>query len=153
MTYIEYMKQLWRSSELSPMPASEIALYAYIVHECNKRYWKMPLVCSTTKICGDLCMSRQTVITARRHLAERKLIAFTDGKSRHLLSNYTILKLTDDLTVDLTHIKDKDKDYYIKESNEKFDTKNKREYGFSKEKKNRRLCPAPSEGADYDSAF
>ena len=121
MTYIEYMNQLWRSALLSPMPASEIALFAYLVNESNKRYWKMPFACSTTRICEDLRLSRQTVITARKHLSERKLIAFTEGKSRHLPSNYTLLEWTDDLTVgltdnlthgltqDLTHIKDKDK--------------------------------------------
>lgn len=117
MTYIEYMNQLWRSALLSPLPASEIALFAYLVNESNKRYWKMPFVRSTTRICEDLRLSRQTVITARKHLAERKLIAFTEGKSRHLPSNYTLLEWTDDLTVGLTdnlthgltHIKDKDK--------------------------------------------
>lgn len=121
MTYIEYMNQLWRSALLSPLPASEIALFAYLVNESNKRYWKMPFACSTTRICEDLRLSRQTVITARKHLSERKLIAFTEGKSRHLPSNYTLLEWTDNLTVgltdnlthgltqDLTHIKDKDK--------------------------------------------
>jgi hypothetical protein len=102
MTYIEYMNQLWRSALLSPLPASEIALFAYLVNESNKRYWKMPFACSTTRICEDLRLSRQTVITARKHLAERKLIAFTEGKSRHLPSNYTLLEWTNDLTVGLT---------------------------------------------------
>lgn len=81
----------------------------------------MPFACSTTRICEDLRLSRQTVITARKHLSERKLIAFTEGKSRHLPSNYTLLEWTDNLTVgltdnlthgltqNLTHIKDKDK--------------------------------------------
>lgn len=54
MTYIEHMNQLWRSALLSPMPASEIALFAYLVNESNKRYWKMPFACSTTRICGNL---------------------------------------------------------------------------------------------------
>lgn len=44
MTYIEHMNQLWRSALLSPMPASEIALFAYLVNESNKRYWKMVCV-------------------------------------------------------------------------------------------------------------
>ena len=33
------MNQLWRSAMMSPMPASEIALFAYLVNESNKRYW------------------------------------------------------------------------------------------------------------------
>ena len=79
MTYIGCMNQLWRSAMMSPMPASEIALFAYLVNESNKRYWKVPFVCSTTRICDDLRLSRQTVITARKHLAERKLISFLRG--------------------------------------------------------------------------
>lgn len=157
MTYIEYMNQLWCSSLLSPMPASEIALFTYLINECNKRFWQMPIVCSTTRICEELRMSRQTVITARKHLAERKLIAFEEGKSRHLPSKYTMLELTDNLTVDLTdgltHIKDKDKDSFIKESCEKFDSKNDGNYGYIKRKENRRICPAPADGTDYDGAF
>ena len=96
----------------SPMPASEIALFAYLVNECNKRFWQMPFACSTTRISDDLRVSRQTVITAREHLVKRKLISFTEGKSRHLPSTYTLTNWTDDLTVELTdgltHIKDKD---------------------------------------------
>ena len=40
MTYIDYMNQLWRSSDKVPMPASEIALYTYLVNLCNLQYWK-----------------------------------------------------------------------------------------------------------------
>ena len=36
MTYIGCMNQLWRSAMMSPMPASEIALFAYLVNESNK---------------------------------------------------------------------------------------------------------------------
>lgn len=96
----------------SPMPASEIALFAYLVNECNKRFWQMPFACSTTRISDDLRVSRQTVITAREHLVKRRLISFTEGKSRHLPSTYTLTNWTDDLTVELTdgltHIKGKD---------------------------------------------
>ena len=96
----------------SPMPASEIDLFAYLVNECNKRFWQMPFACSTTRISDDLRVSRQTVITAREHLVKRRLISFTEGKSRHLPSTYTLTNWTDDLTVELTdgltHIKDKD---------------------------------------------
>ena len=112
MNYIGLMNQMWRSAMKSPMPASEIALFAYLVNECNKRFWQMPFACSTTRISDDLRVSRQTVITAREHLVKRRLISFTEGKSRHLPSTYTLSNWTDDLTVELTdgltHIKDKD---------------------------------------------
>ena len=154
---------------MSPMPASEIALFAYLVNESNKRYWKMPFVCSTTRICDDLRLSRQTVITARKHLAERNLISFIEGKSRHVPSNYSILEctdgqtdsmthdLTDDLTDDLTPIKDKDiyqnKVSFKEERCAIFDSKKGRENRISKRKENRRSCPVPAEGADYEGAF
>jgi hypothetical protein len=117
MNYIGLMNQMWRSAMMSPMPASEVALFAYLVNECNKRYWQMPFACSTTRISDDLRVSRQTVITAREHLVQRNLISFTEGKSRHQPSTYTLINWTDDLTVeltdglthDLTHLKDKDK--------------------------------------------
>ena len=165
MTYIDYMNQLWRSALLSPMPASEIALYAYLVNECNKRFWKMPFACSSTRISEDLRISRQTLITARKHLAERRLITFSEGKSRHLPSKYTMLEWTDDLTEgltegltdnlthDLTHIKDKDKELFIRKSSENFNSKKESKNGFSKQKENRRICSVTTEGADYDSTF
>lgn len=148
---------MWRSAMMSPMPASEIALFAYLVNESNKRYWKMPFACSTTRICDDLRLSRQTVITARKHLAERKLISFIEGKSRHVPSNYSILECTDgqtdSMTHDLTPIKDKDKELFIRKSSENFNSKKESKNGFSKQKENRRICPVTTEGADYDSTF
>lgn len=146
---------------MSPMPASEIALFAYLVNECNKRYWQMPFACSTTRISDDLRISRQTVITAREHLVKRNLISFTEGKSRHLPSTYTLIKWTDDLTVelteglthDLTHLKDKGKDNYLRKSSENFDERKEYRNGAVKRKENSGLCPIPTEGADYDTAF
>ena len=161
MTYIGCMNQLWRSAMMSPMSASEIALFAYLVNESNKRYWKMPFACFTTRICDDLRLSRQTVITVRKQLAERKLISFIEGKSRHVPSKYTMLEWTDDLTNnltdglthDLTLIKDKDKELFIRKSSENFNSKKESKNGFSKQKENRRICPVATEGADYDSTF
>lgn len=146
---------------MSPMPASEIALFAYLVNECNRRYWQVPFACSTTRISDDLRISRQTVITAREHLVQRNLISFTEGKSRHLPSTYTLIKWTDDLTVeltdglthDLTHLKDKNKDNYLRKSSENFDDRKEYRNGAVKRKENSRLCPIPTEGADYDTAF
>ena len=102
MNYIGYMNQLWRSALVEPMPASEIALYAFIVNECNLRFWRMPIQCSTVRICESLRISKQTLNVAREHLSQRGLIHFTPGKSRHLPSKYILLELTDDLTAHMT---------------------------------------------------
>ena len=142
----------------SPMPASEIALFAYLVNECNKRFWQMPFACSTTRISDDLRVSRQTVITAREHLVKRKLISFTEGKSRHLPSTYTLTNWTDDLTVELTdgltHIKDKDKDNLMKGDSTTFSNK-ERERNNENNTQNRRrgIKEIHATASSYEGSF
>ena len=36
MTYIDYMNQFWRLAAYESFAASEVALYAFLVNECNK---------------------------------------------------------------------------------------------------------------------
>ena len=142
----------------SPMPASEIALFASLVNECNKRFWQMPFACSTTRISDDLRVSRQTVITAREHLVKRRLILFTEGKSRHLPSTYTLTNWTDDLTVELTdgltHIKDKDKDNLMKGDSTTFSNK-ERERNNENNTQNRRrgIKEIHATASSYEGSF
>lgn len=142
----------------SPMPASEIALFAYLVNECNKRFWQMPFACSTTRISDELRVSRQTVITAREHLVKRRLISFTEGKSRHLPSTYTLTNWTDDLTVELTdgltHIKDKDKDNLIKGDSKNLSIK-ERERNNENNTQNRRrgIKEIHATASSYEGSF
>lgn len=143
---------------ISPMPASEIALFAYLVNECNKRFWQMPFACSTTRISDDLRVSRQTVITAREHLVKRKLISFTEGKSRHLPSTYTLTNWTDDLTVeltdDLTHIKDKDKDNLIKgDSNNLSNKERERNNENNTQNRRRGIKEIHATASSYEGSF
>ena len=158
MNYIGLMNQMWRSAMKSPMPASEIALFAYLVNECNKRFWQMPFACSTTRISDDLRVSRQTVITAREHLVKRRLISFTEGKSRHLPSTYTLTNWTDDLTVELTdgltHIKDKDKDNFKKGDSTFFSNK-ERERNNENNTQNRRrgIKEIHATASSYEGSF
>lgn len=158
MNYIGLMNQMWRSAMKSPMPASEIALFAYLVNECNKRFWQIPFACSTTRISDDLRVSRQTVITAREHLVKRRLISFTEGKSRHLPSTYTLTNWTDDLTVELTdgltHIKDKDKDNLIKGDSKNLSIK-ERERNNENNTQNRRrgIKEIHATASSYEGSF
>lgn len=121
MTYIDYMNQLWRSAMAEPIPSSGIALYAFLVNECNARFWKMPVQCSTVRICDSLRISRQTLTEARELLHRRGLISFSLGRSRFIPPDYLLLELTDSLTQrqtlhetdGVTHIiKDKDKNNF-----------------------------------------
>ena len=112
MTYIDYMNQFWRVALDQPITASEVALYAFLVNMCNTRYWNMPVPCSTVYICEKLRMSKQTVMTARSRLAEKGLIKFSEGKSRYIVSEYSLLELTANLTHDWTlNNKDKEKEH------------------------------------------
>lgn len=158
MNYIGLMNQMWRSAMKSPMPASEIALFAYLVNECNKRFWQMPFACSTTRISDDLRVSRQTVITAREHLVKRRLISFTEGKSRHLPSTYTLTNWTDDLTVELTdgltHIKDKDKDNLIKGGSKNLSIKEKERNNDNNTQNRRRgIKEIHAAASSYEGSF
>ena len=145
MTYIDYMNQFWRASSMEYMSASEVALYAFIVNECNLHRWDMPVPCSTVRICEVLHMSKQTLCTARKNLARRGLITFTDGRSRHVPSKYSLLEWTDDLTVELTDgltadftlLKDKEKDNFIKSDSKNFSFK-EREKTNANDSQNRR---------------
>ena len=102
MTYIGYLNQFWEAHEEYMFPSTVIALYAYLLNDCNRRNWKMPFACSTVIICEKLHISKQALLTARQQLAEAGLIRFTDGRSRFTPSKYTLLNLTDDLTVKRT---------------------------------------------------
>ena len=131
MTYIDYMNQSWRVALDQPITASELALYAFLVNMCNTRYWNMPVPCSTVYICEKLRMSKQTVMTARSRLAEKGLIKFSEGKSRYIVSEYSLLELTANLTHDWTlNNKDKEKEHFKPQNlNSRYDSasiKNKR---------------------------
>ena len=102
MTYIDYMNQFWRLAEYESFAASEVALYAFLVNECNKLHWQMPFSCPTFHVCNRLRMSKQTLVTARERLAKRNLISFTNGITRFQPSKYSLLELTDDLSLHLT---------------------------------------------------
>ncbi|MCD8202700.1 MAG: hypothetical protein LUD48_03560 [Prevotella sp.] len=156
MTYIEYMNQLWRSAQSESMPSSEIALYAYLVNECNIRYWKMPVPCPSQRICAELRISKQTLVTARESLARRNLINYIPGRSRFVSSRYVLLNLTDKLTVhlteDLTHIKEEEKDKFTLQSSNSFLRKGNNN-GSTKYYQRRGIEESPATATDYEGPF
>lgn len=162
MTYIDYMNQFWRASSLEYMSTSEVALYAFIVNECNQRRWNMPVPCSTVRICEVLHMSKQTLCTARRNLARRGLISFTDGKSRHVPSKYSLLEwtnnltveLTDGLTADVTLLKDKEKDSFTNKGSINFsNNKNVKSNGYDTQNRRRGVKEVSTETTSYEGSF
>ena len=148
MTYIDYMNQFWRVALDQPITASELALYAFLINMCNTRYWNMPVPCSTLYICEKLRMSKQTVMTARNRLAEKGLIKFSEGKSRYIVSEYSLLDLTANLTHDLTlNNKDRDKDYF------KAQTSNSHHDSSSFKNRRRAVEVHTASAEDYEAAF
>ena len=102
MNYIHYINQLWEAAKIESLPSSVIALYFFLLNECNVRHWKMPFPCSTSLICELLCISRQTFTNARNRLAEIGLISYIEGSSRFVWPKYKILQWTDEQTVEMT---------------------------------------------------
>lgn len=114
MTYIGYLNRFWTAHEEYMFSSTAIALYAYLLNECNRRNWKMPFPCSTVVICDKLHVCKTALTTARKQLAVAGLIEFADGRSRYTPSKYSLLEWTDNLTVkrsdDQTLYNNKDKD-------------------------------------------
>ena len=114
MTYIGYLNRFWSVHEEYMFSSTAIALYAYLLNECNRRNWKMPFPCSTVVVSDKLHACKTALTTARKQLANAGLIEFTDGRSRHIPPKYTLLEWTDNLTVKRTdgqtlyNTKDKD---------------------------------------------
>ena len=162
MTYIDYMNQFWRASAMEYMSTSEVALYAFLVNECNQHRWNMPVPCSTVRICEMLHMSKQTLCTARKNLAKRGLISFTEGKSRHVPSKYSLLIWTDNLTVELTDgltagltpLKDKEKDYLINSTSLNFSNKEReRNNGTDTQNRRRGIKEISATASSYEGSF
>ena len=162
MTYIDYMNQFWRASAMEYMSTSEVALYAFIVNECNQHRWNMPVPCSTVRICEMLHMSKQTLCNARKNLAKRGLISFTDGRSRHVPSKYSLLIWTDNLTVELTDgltagltpLKDKEKDYLINSTSLNFSNKEReRDNGTDTQNRRRGIKEISATASSYEGSF
>ena len=162
MTYIDYMNQFWRASAMEYMSTSEVALYAFLVNECNQHRWNMPVPCSTVRICEMLHMSKQTLCTARKNLAKRGLISFTEGKSRHVPSKYSLLIWTDNLTVELTDgltagltpLKDKEKDYLINSTSLNFSNKEReRDNGTDTQNRRRGIKEISATASSYEGSF
>lgn len=102
MTYIGYLNRFWSAHEEYRFSSTAIALYVYLLNECNKRNWNMPFPCSTVVVCDALHVCKTALITARKQLADAGLIKLTDGRSRYTPPKYTLLEWTDNLTVKRT---------------------------------------------------
>ncbi len=92
MNYIDYANQFWKENCRKRFQPRETALYFFLLHECNRNYWVMPVICSTEYLCCQLLISKQTLYAARNSLAERGLICFNEGKWGSQSPSYSLLE-------------------------------------------------------------
>ncbi len=90
MGYIEYINMLWELNRSNMFKPSERELFFYLLNECNRQYWQMPVYCPTTVICATLGIDKSTIIRARQGLSQRGLITFTAGVQNSQAPAYTI---------------------------------------------------------------
>lgn len=112
MRYIDYINRLWELNRNNRFKPSERELFFYLLNECNRLYWQMPVYCPTTVICTTLGIDKSTIIRARQGLLQRGLISFTAGVQNSQAPVYTITmdataRATGNATASATITKDK----------------------------------------------
>ncbi|MCM1458330.1 MAG: hypothetical protein NC130_10730 [Lachnoclostridium sp.] len=80
MTYIDLINNFWRMHGSQEFGPNEIALYFYLLNECNRQGWPSPLVRPNSKICLGLGMSENTLMRCRNNLKMRGVLDFESGK-------------------------------------------------------------------------
>lgn len=107
MNIFELFVPFWQESEREPFSITEAALYHYLLYEANRNHWVMPVRCTTTVMCFRLSTTRQNIHKARESLKERGFIDYKAGIGKGKPPEYTLLRmtvqLTDTLSVQLPH--------------------------------------------------
>lgn len=89
MTYIELLNSFWDSTKLFPFTSNEVAMYIYLLHQCDIRGWMNPFEFSTRDLELTLGITRATISAIRNKLKQRGLIDFGrgvgSGKSVYLI--------------------------------------------------------------------
>ena len=64
MNYIDYANQFWKENCRKRFQSRETALFFFLLNECSRNYWVMPVICSTEYVCCQLLISKQTLYAA-----------------------------------------------------------------------------------------
>lgn len=112
MRYIDYINRMWELNRSNRFKPSERELFFYLLNECNRQYWQMPVYCPTIVICATLGIDKSTLIRARQGLLQRGLITFSAGIQNSQAPAYTIImdataRATGNATACATNTKDK----------------------------------------------
>ncbi|MCD8202910.1 MAG: hypothetical protein LUD48_04655, partial [Prevotella sp.] len=124
MSYIEYLNLIWELNRIERFKPAERDLLFYLLNECNKQYWRMPVCCSTLVICDALGLNKSTILRAREGLAKRGILRYTKGTRHYATSEYVIIITNSGVletvceTLRATNNKDKDKNINIYRASE-----------------------------------
>ncbi len=96
MKYIELLNRFWEANRADRFTTSERELYYYLLNECNRSYWRMPVACPTSVVCAVIGINRATLMRAREGLRSRGFIRFEEGVQNSRAPTYTILDTSRD---------------------------------------------------------
>ncbi len=91
ISYIDAINLIWELNRTERFKPAERDLLFFLLNECNKQYWRMPVCCSTSVICDALGLNKSTILRSREGLAKRRLLRYTKGTRHYATSKYTII--------------------------------------------------------------
>ncbi len=65
MKYIDLLNRFWEANRADRFTTSERELYYYLLNECNRSYWRMPVACPTSVVCAVIGINRATLMILR----------------------------------------------------------------------------------------
>ena len=110
LTGYELTVKLRKTRRRHPLTSTEQALFYELVAICNEVDWENVFVCSNDELCHVLCISENTLNTARMALINAGLIYYASGKSRRQYSSYSF---TQKLSSPKTAIKSTTSDFEV----------------------------------------
>ena len=87
MKYINLINEFWRKNAIEPFSPTDIAVYFYMLNQCNLRHWENPFSVTAHQMEVALNISRKTIMMSRNRLQKRGLLTVKNrGKKPVLLT-------------------------------------------------------------------
>lgn len=114
MNYIDQINYFWQLQAEQPFQANETQLYFYLLHSCNKLFWKQPFGHSDRYLADKLNISPTTLRKAKKTLAERGLISYSVPDKIKTQCKYRIKSVSKTDTDKTTSVSNTDSELYQK---------------------------------------
>ena len=82
MKYINLVNEFWRLNAIEPFSPTDIAVYFYLLNQCNLRHWENPFAITSHQIEVALGVTRKTVLASRKRLEKRGLLTVETHRYR-----------------------------------------------------------------------